>query len=216
MFNDGVGVVGLVREKDDGGIRFGRDGEIEVRVACAGIFETAEPDARAVFLDGDVLVDQHRSAMGGESVDDHRGIKGHVVVAEDGIAEGSCEGGDDLGAAVDGMIAGDEGERAVGDEVSGKQDKIRGEGVGHANDVLEKVWLGVLVEVNVAELYDAIAMEGAGKVGDWNRTMDDVDLMPGDLTCVEGHSCGQRTGADEEVASGKARRLIGLRTGHRS
>ena len=51
------------------------------------------------------------------------------MVAEDGVAEGAGEGGEDLGAAVDGVVAGDEGEGAVGDEVAGEEDEVGGEGV---------------------------------------------------------------------------------------
>ena len=52
------------------------------------------------------------------------GVEGDVVVAEDGVAEGRGEGGEDLGAAMDGVAAGDEGEGAVGDEVSGEEDEV--------------------------------------------------------------------------------------------
>ena len=113
------------------------------------------------------------------------------------------------------MSARHEGERTVGDEVSGEQDQVGGETVNDANDVLKEVEFGVLVEVYIADLDDAIAVEGAGQVGDWDGTMNDVDLMAGDFACVEGHACCDGSGADEKVASGKARRLIGLRTGHK-
>jgi hypothetical protein len=215
MCDDVVGVVGLMGEKDYGGVWVGGDGEVEVRVAGAGVLEATEPETGAVFLDCDIFVDQNGGAVAGEGVGHQGGVEGDVVVAEDGVAEGSGEFGDDLGATIGGVSAGDEGEGAVGDEVSGEQDQVGGETVNDANDVLKEVGLGVLVEVDVADLHDAVAVEGAGQVGDWDGTMNDVDLMAGDFACVEGHACCDSSGADEEVASGKARRLIGLRTGHK-
>ena len=87
--DDGVGVVGLVGHEDDGAVGFGGDGEIEVRAAGAGVVQAAEPDARAVAFDGDVLVDQDGDAMAGKGVNDHGGVDGYVVVAEDGVAQGA-------------------------------------------------------------------------------------------------------------------------------
>ena len=110
VFHDGVCVVGLVRHQNDGGVRFGGYGEIEIGVAGSGVFEAADPEAVAVFFDGDVLVDQHRSSVAGECFNDHGGVEGDVVVAEDGVAQRCGESGEDLGAAVHGVFAGDEGE----------------------------------------------------------------------------------------------------------
>ena len=214
--DDGVGVVGLVGQKDYRCVWLGRDGEVEVRVAGAGVFEAAEPKPGAVLFYGNVLVDQNGSAAAAESVDDHGGADGHVVVAKDGVAEGSGERGDDLGAAVGGVVAGNERERAVSDKVSCEEDEVGREGIDYADDVFEEVGLGVLVKMNVAELHDAIAMEGAGQVRDGDGAMNDVGLVAGNLTRVEGHACRDGTGSDEEVASSKARRLIGLRAGHGS
>src|ERR1700722_6532471 len=138
------------------------------------------------------------------------------MVAKDGVAEGSGERGDDLCAAMGRVVAGYEGKGAVGDEVPCEQNEIGCKGVDHADDVFKEVGFGVLVEMNVAELHDAIAMEGAGQVRDGDGAMNDVDLVAGNLACVEGHACRDGTGSDEEVASSKTRRLIGLRTGHGS
>jgi hypothetical protein len=215
VLDDGIGVIGLMGEQDHRGVGFGWDGEIEVGVAGAGVFQAAEPKTGAVLLYSDVLVDQDGGAGAAESVDDHGSTDGDIVIAKDGVTERRGEGCDDLGAAMGGVPAGDEGERAVGDEVSGEQDKVGGKCVHLADDVFEKVGFGVLIKVDVAELHDAVAVEGAGQVGDGDGTVDDVDLVAGNLAGVEGHSCSDSTGADEEVASGKARRLIGLRTGHR-
>ena len=50
MSDDVVGVVGFVGHEQDGAIGFGGDGEIEVRMALAGVVDAAEPEARAVAL----------------------------------------------------------------------------------------------------------------------------------------------------------------------
>jgi hypothetical protein len=95
-------------------------------------------------------------------MDDHSCVDGDVVIAEDGVAQGSGEVGDDLGAAVGRVPARDEGDGAVGDEVSREEDEIGGEGVDLGHDVFEEVGLGVLVEVDIADLDDAEAVEGRG------------------------------------------------------
>ena len=98
--DDGVGVVGLVGHENDGAVGLCGDGEIEVGAAGAGVVDAAEPEACAVAFDGKVLVDQDGCAAGGERLDDQWGVDGDVVIAENGVAQGSGEGGEDLGAAV--------------------------------------------------------------------------------------------------------------------
>ncbi len=183
--DDVVGIVGRVCHEEDGTVGFWGNGQIEVGVAGAGVVDAAEPEAVAVAFDGEMLVDQDRSAVRGEGLDDLRAVEGDIVVAEDGVAEGCGEGGEDLGAAVEGMAAGDEGEGAVGDEVAGEQDEVGGDGVNSFDDVFEEEGLSVLVEVDVAELDDAIAVEGRGQIGDGDGALDDVDFVTGELAGVE-------------------------------
>ena len=161
-----------------------------------------------------MLVDQNRGSVGGEGVDDERGVEGDVVVAEDGVAEGGGEGGDDLGAAVGGVFGDGPGEGAVGDEVAGEQDEVGGEGVDGADDVLEEVGLSVLDQVDVADLDDAVAVEGAGEVGDTEGAGGDVELVAGEFSGVKRHACGEGAGTEDEVSPIESRRLIGLRTVH--
>jgi hypothetical protein len=212
--DDGVGVIGLVGHENYGCAGGGWDGEIEVGMAGAGIFEATDPEAVAIFLDSDVLVDEDGRAATGEGLDDQGGVISDVVIAENGIAKGSGEGGDDLGTAM-GCVVGDrERERSVGDEVAGEQDEIGGENVDFVDDALEEEGFGVFVEVDVAKLHDAIAVEGAGQIGDGDGAVDYIELVPGNLPGVEGHACCEGAGTDKEVSSCKARRLIGLGTGH--
>lgn len=202
--DDIVGVVGFVRHQQDGAVGFGRDGEIEVGVAGAGVIDAAEPEAGAGAFDGEILVDENWSAVGDEGVGDHGAVEGDVVVAEDGVAEGCGQGGEDFGTAVDGVAAGDEGEGAAGDEVAGEENEIGGEDVDVVDDTLEEVWLGVLVEVDVAYLNDAVAVEGGGEIGDGDGALDDVDLVASDFAGVEGESGCGGSGADEEVSAGES------------
>lgn len=114
------------------------------------------------------------------------------------------------------MTSGQKSERTVGDEVAGEQDKVGGEGIRMVNHALEEERFGVLVEMNVAELNDAIAVEWFRQIGNGDRTVDNVDLMARNLTGVESQSGCGGAGADEEVAPGKTRRLRGRGVRHSS
>ena len=83
-----------------------------------------------------------------------------------------------------------------------------------ADDSFEEVRLSELIEVDVAELHDAEAVEGAGKICDGDGAGHDIDLVAGDLAGIEGQPRSGGARADEEFAPGKARRLIGQGTGH--
>ena len=137
------------------------------------------------------------------------------MVAEDGEAEGSGEGGEDLGAAAERVGAGDEGEGSVGDEVAAEENEFRVEGVHFVDDALEEEGLGVLVEVDVAELDDAIAVEGGGQIVDGDGALDDVEFVTGDFAGVESQSGGGDACAYEEVSPGELCCLLGRgETGH--
>ena len=151
-----------------------------------------------------------------ESLGDYFGIEGDVVVSEDGVALRSCEGRQDFGASMDGMTAGDEGERTVGDEVSGKEDEIGVEGVDLLDDALEEEGFGELVEVDVAELSDAEALKGGREIVDVEGTWDDVDFMARDLAGVQGQSGSGGARSDEEVSAGDSLRWGDCDTGHSS
>jgi hypothetical protein len=199
MGDDFVGEVGFVRHEEEGAVGVGGEGE-----------------ASTGSLDGKVVVDQHRSAMGGEGMENCWAVEGDVMVAEDSVAKGSGEGGEYLGAAVEGVFAGDEGEGAVGDEVACEEDEVRGQSVDLTDDAFEEEGLGVLVEVDVAELGDAVAVKGRGQVGDGDGAVDDVDFVTCDLAGVEGQTCGGGTGGYEEVSPGETWRLRRGNTGHKS
>jgi len=107
-----------------------------------------------------------------------------------------------ISAAVDGVVGGDEGEGAEGNEVAGDEDEVGGEGVDAFDDAIDEVRLGVLVDVDVADLDDAVAVEGSGEVADGDGTLNDVDLVAGDFAGVEGESGGGDSRADQELAAG--------------
>ena len=152
--------------------------------------------------------------MVGEGLDNQTAVEGDIVVAKDGVAKGRGEGGEDLGATADCVAAGDEGEGAVGDEVAGDENEVWSESVDFVDDALEEEGFGVLVEVDVAELDDAIAVEGVGEICDRDGSLDDVDFVACDLGGVEGQPCGGNAGSDEEVSSGETGRQRGGGTGH--
>ena len=164
VLGDNVREVGFVGHEDDRAIGAGGNGEVEIGMAGAGVLYTAEPEAGAVALDGSMLIDQDGSAVVGEGASDHGGADGDVVVAEDGVAEGTGEGGEDFGAAVGGVSGGDEGEGSHGDEVAGDEDEVGGEIVDLVDDALEEEGFGELVEMNIADLDDAEVVEGVGQV----------------------------------------------------
>ena len=161
------------------------------------------------------MVDQDWGAVGDESAGDHGGADGDIVVAEDGVAEGTGEGGEEFGAAVGSVVGSDEGESTHGDEVAGDEDEVRIEGVDVVDDTLKEVRLGELVEVDVADLGDAVVAEGVGQVGDGDGAVDDVDFVAGNLSSVEGKPCCCGSGANEEFSSRDARCRWGVRPGHR-
>ena len=182
-----VGVVGRVCHQEYRTIGVRGNGQIEVGVAGAGIVDATEPEAGAVTLDGYIPVDQDGGTVSGEGIDNGVSVEGDVVVAEDRVAKRGREGGEDLGAATEGVVSGDESEGAVGNEVAGKEHKVGGggEAVDLLDDALEEVGFGVLVEVDVADLDDAVAVEGRRQVSDGDDAVDDVDLVAGDLAGVQ-------------------------------
>jgi len=52
--------------------------------------------------------------------------------------------------------------------------------------ITEEVRLSELVEVNVTDLYDAIAVKGAGKICDGDIAVNDINFVTGDLSSIEG------------------------------
>ena len=58
------------------------------------------------------------------------------------------------------------GERAVADEVAGEEKEVGVEAVDLGDDTADEGGVGVLVEVDVGELDDAVAVEGFGEIGD--------------------------------------------------
>jgi hypothetical protein len=117
----------------------------------------------------------------GKDLRDQRGVEGYVVVAEDAVTKRRGEGGDYLGAAVYGVVAGDKGQRAVSDEVSGDEHQVRGQAIDVANDALKEEGFGVLIQVNIADLNDAIAVKGGWEIGDGDGAMGDVYFMTCDF-----------------------------------
>ena len=99
------------------------------------------------------------------------------------------------------VVGGDEGEGSHGDEVAGDEDKVWVEGVDVPDDALEEGGLGELVEVDVADLGDAVVVEDVGEVGQGDGAVDDIDFVAGNFAGVEGEAGGSGSGSNEEVSA---------------
>ena len=84
------------------------------------------------------------------------------------------------------------------------------------DDALEEEGLGELVQVNVAELGDAEAVERGGEIVDVEGAEDDVDFMARDLAGIEGESGGGGSSGDDEFSAGDLLRGGDGDTGHSS
>lgn len=63
MPQNNVSVVGLMSHQNYRAVGLRRDGEVEAWVGRAGVVDSREPEAGAVALDREVLIDQHRDAI---------------------------------------------------------------------------------------------------------------------------------------------------------
>ena len=115
-------------------------------------------------------------------MDDHWGVDGYVVIAEDAVAQRGGKGGDDLCASVGSVFAGNERDGTVSDKVAGEEDEVCGEGVYFADDTFEEEGFGVLVQVYVAELNDAVAVKRGGEIRDGDGAVSDVNFVASDLS----------------------------------
>lgn len=145
--------------------------------------------------------------MGLERFDDMRGADGAVMIAEDGVALRSAEAGKDFSTGSCGAPGNRKRTRAITDEVAGDQDEIGLEGVGLPDDLFQEPGLGVLLQVDVADLDDAEVLEGIGKVGDGEGAVHDLELMSAVRGRIGGNAkpceggAGQESAACDEVRS---------------
>ena len=72
------------------------------------------------------------------------------------------------------------------------------------DDALEEERLSVFVEMNVAELDYAIAVERCWQIRNGDGPLDDVDLVTGDFAGVESQTGGGGTCSQDEVSAGQA------------
>lgn len=199
--DDVVGVVGRVDHEDDGPWGPGRDGKVEVGDVGSRVCGATDDQVVSAAGEDDEAVAKNGDAVSFEGVGDERGTDGDVMVAEAGVALGAGEGLEDLGTAACGVVCGDKGEGAAGDEVSGEQDEVRVEVVDAADHVFEEVGFGVFVDVDVAELGDAQALKGGREAGENDGVLCGVDLVASDLAGVDGETGGEGSGAGEKGAA---------------
>lgn len=86
MLKNGIGVVGLMRHQNDGTIGRRRNGDLELRVGGAGVVDPAEPETRAITLNRNMRVYEHRNAVPSKSAYDEGSIDSNVMIAENCIA----------------------------------------------------------------------------------------------------------------------------------
>ena len=177
MADDVVDVIRLVAHEDDGGRGVCRDGEIEVRVAGSGVVGAAEPEVVGATLNGHIAVDEHGRAVGAQGSDDVLGADPDIVIAEAGEALGRVEALKNLCCDAGGAPGVLVGQRAAADEVAGDKHEVRMEAVDDVDGVLEERRLGVLLEMDVADLNDMKADEGVGEIAEGEGPVGDFDLV---------------------------------------
>ena len=84
------------------------------------------------------------------------------------------------------------------------------------DDAFEKEWLGELVEVDIADLRDAKAAEGAGEVGDGDGERNEIDLVAGNFPGIKRQTRCCCSRANQKVAPGESRGWFGIKAGHRT
>ena len=213
MADDGVGEVRFVAHHEEWGVEMRGDGALDVRSAAAGVVQAGEPEALAVALDGDVLVDQGLDVVGSQCFEDFGRADVDVVVAQRGVAQGRLDAAEDLAASARGVDGVADGTGAIADVVAGEQDHVGLEDVDAVDGIGEEGFLGELCEMDVAELRDAEAMEGFGQVADAEGGGDGFEFVAGDLGGGEEEAGEGEAGAGKKTAAGEVKMLEALPRG---
>ncbi len=200
---DGGSIVGFVCHQQDGGVRVGGNGKVQVRAAEGDIVDAAEKDVRAAVVDANVLVDEQRQAIGLHMVADDAGADDGIVIAEDAEAEGAGEGAEELGAAGRGGKGDIDRHGAAAGEVAGNEQEVGLERVNLMDDAAQKEILGVLLEVDIGDLDEAKTIEGSGKIAQEESALDELNLMPGPLIGVESDGGDRGEGTGDKGAAGE-------------
>lgn len=137
-----------------------------------------------------------------------------VVIAEDRIALRALEAVEDAGAFPcdrDGPFT---RKKLVGDKVAGEKDRVRAQAVDVVDGFTKKEWFGKFVEMDIAQLGDAEAIEGRGEIGKVDLGMSHLDDVARDLAGVKGQPRGACASCSEEVATGEFGRRGNVRRSH--
>jgi hypothetical protein len=130
--------------------------------------------------------------------DDVLGANVDVVVAEDAEALGGLDAGEDFGGEAGGSPGDANVAGPAADVVAGNEDQVRIEGIYKTDDALEEKSFGVLLEMDVADLYDTKAYEGVGKLMDGEVQADDLVLMTSVGSCIGSQADGRGCRCGEE------------------
>jgi hypothetical protein len=175
--NDLVDIIGLVAHEEDRRIGSGGDGEVEIGPAGSGVVGAAEPDDVLAAFEGGIAVDEDGRSVGFQGTHYMLGTDVDVVVAEDAEALRGLEGGEDLCANTSGPPGNGERGGTAADEVSCDENKVGIEVVDLGDHTFKERGLGVLLEMDVAHLDDAEALERVGEVADGEVEAGDFELV---------------------------------------
>lgn len=199
--DDPVHVIGLMAHEEHRCMGPGGDGVVEIGLACASVVGSTEPEDVAASLEGRIAVDEDGRSVGLEGANDVLGADTDVVVAEDAEALRRLERREDLGSCASGLPCDGEGAGATADEVASDKDEVRGECIDLGDHAFEEKGFGVLLEVNIAHLDDAKALERVGEIADRDSAVGDLEFVAcmrssvGSEANTGGGRCGDKTTA---------------------
>lgn len=137
-----------------------------------------------------------------------------IVIAQDRIALRALKAVEDSGAFPcdgDGPFM---RKKFVGDKVAGEKDRIRAQAVDVIDGFTKKERFGKFVEMDIAQLGDAEAIEGRGKVGKTDLGVSNLDDVARDLAGVKRQPGRAGESCSEEVATGQFGRRGNVRRSH--
>jgi hypothetical protein len=161
-----------------------------------------EENRGVATLERGIAVDEDRSAVSLERLDDVFSSDVDVVIPENAETLWGFEGREDFGTDAgglpgDGKIAG-----AAADVIAREEDEVRIEHVGLLDHALEEEGLGVLLQVDVAHLDDAEVLESVGQVANRESDLGDFEFVAGVGAGVSGEADACRGGSGEETPAG--------------
>jgi len=196
-----VGVVGLVRQKNDGFI----GGNAAQRLRQVGSFaqhviHSGEPEAGAIALHGLRLVGQHLNVLRLQRARHVLVICAFIVIAQHRPqAVRSAHLPQQRGARIGGQRAfAVVAECRHGNKISGKHNQVRMKSVDHGDGRMQRMHGKKRIEVEVAEQGDGESVKTLGPAAKIKILPDDARTVGGDENGVAGQRERTRGGAGEK------------------